>query len=733
MHSDPLVVHESPIRDSSDAEDASEHTYSEHTDGDPNEDIPITDPFVPLVPAPTSSVVNIVTPRAILLGSLCGALVNASNIYLGLKAGWTSTANILGAIVGFSVLRKWAARSNHAFGTHENNIVQTVATASGGLSNVFISAIPALYQLGLLRTPGEDFFRIVTLTTVGGYFGLLTVAPLRKFFIEHVARELNLIFPSSMATAVTIHSMHSAANGEKVASRKMKATIYAFLIAMVLRIVSQFAPGIFWDWHIFTWLIDIGIAPSFFVAAESWGWFLEWSPAMIGSGMLVDFGVACSFFAGSVLAWGILGPYIVAAGIASGKHVSSEPGWTDLMSYKSMSAEFANASNPSPRYWLLWPGVICTLAVAFVEFSSQWRAFGKLAVACAKAAISQVRRLVRQHTSYEYTIVVDGDKNDQDEKSSDDDKGDIATWMWAPGVVALIILTGVVAKLQFEMPLLEAMLALFLSFCLSLVAIQATGATDTTPLNAISKVSQVVLSGVTRASGGSVTDAQRLNLLGASLTNIAASQGTDLISDFRVGFLLQTPPKLQYVAQLIGTAVAALVAPAVFVLFANAYPCIIATPEDEASAGECEFPGPSVAAWKAVAIAASEPTPPIPPTSVNFSVAFAAVAALLVILKQVLLVGRFQYMRRYMPSMMIFALAFTLPSPQTAITMMMGALVAKAWSLRNHENFEQYGLGVAAGFVAGEGIGGTINCVLSILGVGGQQWSIGLGCPAGLC
>jgi hypothetical protein len=54
------------------------------------------DPFLPLENTRPSPILNIVTPRAILLGSLCGALVNASNIYLGLRAGWTSSANILG-------------------------------------------------------------------------------------------------------------------------------------------------------------------------------------------------------------------------------------------------------------------------------------------------------------------------------------------------------------------------------------------------------------------------------------------------------------------------------------------------------------------------------------------------------------------------------------------------------------------------------------------------------------
>jgi len=39
---------------------------------------------------------NILTFRAIVVGLLCGGLVNASNIYLGLKSGWTSGANIFG-------------------------------------------------------------------------------------------------------------------------------------------------------------------------------------------------------------------------------------------------------------------------------------------------------------------------------------------------------------------------------------------------------------------------------------------------------------------------------------------------------------------------------------------------------------------------------------------------------------------------------------------------------------
>lgn len=69
---------------------------------------------------------------------------------------------------------------------------------------------------------------------------------MRKFFIEKVARELNMVFPSSMATAITIKNMHATADRSDLASRKLKATIYAFVAAMTLRILSQYALGVLW-------------------------------------------------------------------------------------------------------------------------------------------------------------------------------------------------------------------------------------------------------------------------------------------------------------------------------------------------------------------------------------------------------------------------------------------------------------------------------------------------------
>lgn len=65
------------------------------------------DPFAPFDDLPDEPK-RIITVRAVILGCICGALVNASNIYLGLKTGWTFGASLFGAIIGFSVLKSMA-------------------------------------------------------------------------------------------------------------------------------------------------------------------------------------------------------------------------------------------------------------------------------------------------------------------------------------------------------------------------------------------------------------------------------------------------------------------------------------------------------------------------------------------------------------------------------------------------------------------------------------------------
>ena len=96
------------------------------------------DPFTPFNDLPEERD-WVLTARAIIIGLCCGTIVNASNVYLGLKSGWTFGANLFGAIAGFAIIKSCSNMFAENFpilggnfGPKENNIVQTAAAASGG-------------------------------------------------------------------------------------------------------------------------------------------------------------------------------------------------------------------------------------------------------------------------------------------------------------------------------------------------------------------------------------------------------------------------------------------------------------------------------------------------------------------------------------------------------------------------------------------------------------------------
>lgn len=697
----------------------------------------ITDPFVPFDDLPDENK-RIVTFRAMLIGCICGALVNASNVYLGLKTGWTFSASLFGAIVGFSVLKPLSRTLPEnfpllggSFGPRENNIVQTAATAAGGLSSVFVSGIPAMYRLGLLSTPEKDFGRLISLTVVGGYFGFAFSTPLRKFFIIYVARELKLIFPTPSACALTIRSMHAAATGEAIAKMKMKALSISFSAALVLRVVSQYAIGILWDWHIFTWFFIWGKYNNAALAVENWGWYLEWTPAFIGSGMLVGLNTSISFFAGSVLAWGIIGPALVHNGAAFGTALApDDEKWSGYVSFASLGTKASTKTTPSPRFWLLWPGVLLMIVVSFVELGLQYKVIFFVGRAIWRGTAKGLNAMMKTAGKSSPTLEKASMMEENDMVEDPAQKHELVkVWMWGPLLLISVIACCIVLGIQFDMPVGMSLLSVFLAFFFTILAVQCAGVTDITPLTAASKASQIVLGGATKGEHWQSAHAQRLNLLGGSLASMGANQASDLTGDFRVGFLLRTAPDQQWYAQGLGTIVAVFLAPAMFMLFAKAYPCII---DDDAET--CPFSAPSVAAWKAVAVAMTDETFPVPTSSGIFAIVFSIFGALMTIIRHVGYTGKWAKYRVYHPNMMCIGLAFVLPQTQYGTAMCFGAIPSYYWAKRNPEHFDIYGFAVAAGLIAGEGIGGVINAIFQVAGIAGPDpYGTQVACPANSC
>jgi uncharacterized oligopeptide transporter (OPT) family protein len=132
-------------------------------------------------------------------------------------------------------------------------------------------------------------------------------------------------------------------------------------------------------------------------------------------------------------------------------------------------------------------------------------------------------------------------------------------------------------------------------------------------------------------------------------------------------------------------------------------------------------------------VAVVDPTLPIPVSSRNFAIAFAILGSVMVLVRQYLWTGKKEWVRQYHPNMMVLALAFIVPATVYGTAMLIGALIASVWARRNPQTFEMLGYAVAAGFMAGEGIGGVINAIIQIVGVSGDAFGTQVGCPGDRC
>jgi len=205
--------------------------------------------------------------------------------------------------------------------------------------------------------------------------------------------------------------------------------------------------------------------------------------------------------------------------------------------------------------------------------------------------------------------------------------------------------------------------------------------------------------------------------LGASL------QSADMLGDLKTTHLIRASPRVQFYAQLIGSVVAIFMSTAMYVLFSAAYPCI----NNLADQANCAFPAPDVGAWRAIAVAVTAPTLPIPPSSGYTAIGFGILAVLVTVIKY-----RFvpEAKHKYVPNVVAVGIAFILPTSSYPFAMAFGATIAFGWAKYFPVMFAMYCYAVAAGMIAGEGLGGIVGAILQVAGVSGSVYGTAIGCPA---
>ncbi|MBX3390156.1 MAG: OPT/YSL family transporter [Phycisphaeraceae bacterium] len=253
--------------------------------------------------------------------------------------------------------------------------------------------------------------------------------------------------------------------------------------------------------------------------------------------------------------------------------------------------------------------------------------------------------------------------------------------MWM--ILGMVPITIAMVWLQiqaFKVSWYAGIIAVAMSFVLSLVASRATGETDTTPIGAMGKVMQLMFAGLAPANISA-------NLASAGIAANSASSSADLLTDLKTGYLLGANPRKQFLAQFFGVFFGTVAIVPIWYLM---------VPNREKLES---FALPSTRAWEAVARVLVRGVAELPPSAVWAIFIGAVVGVILPIVDRLLP----QKYRGYMPSATGMGLAWVMPF-NNAFSFFIGAVIALVWSKIASKSCEKYNVPIASGLIAGESL-----------------------------
>ncbi|HAB64423.1 MAG TPA: peptide transporter [Pseudomonas sp.] len=269
------------------------------------------------------------TLRALLTGLLLGAVLTPSNIYSGLKIGWSFNMSIIALLVGFAFWQSLArVLRRPAWTLHESNINQTTASSAASIiSSGLVAPIPAYT---LITGQQFDTLPLVAWVFSVSFLGIWVAWYLRPSLII----ETQLRFPEGMATLATMQQIYS--HGAE-AARRLWVLGSAALLAALAKLVDSL-----W-WSVPRW------APS--AQLERLTFSLEPSLLLLGFGGIIGLRVGLSLLLGALIAWGVLAPWLLTEGLVTIPAGASGPQFGVLIE------------------WLLWPGVSLMVCATLISLS----------------------------------------------------------------------------------------------------------------------------------------------------------------------------------------------------------------------------------------------------------------------------------------------------------------------------------------------------------------------------
>lgn len=578
-------------------------------------------------------IIKQLTWRAVLMGSALGGILSLTNLYIGLKAGWAFGVAITACILSYAL---WTffhkiRLAKTPMTILENNCMQSTASSAGySTGGTLVSAFSAYIILNNQTMPVGLMIAWVFFLAL---LGVTMAIPMKRQMINTE----QLRFPTGVAAAETLKALHSRGSQGMRSARALGIAGTAALISKFwtdgLHLISSRLEVI----QLSTWvgrLNDLIFTPAW----QGRTVMFSWEPMFIAAGAITGIKVCSSMLIGGVLCWMVYAPILQSQGVIDGQ------GFRAIVT------------------WTLWPGTACMVTSGLLSFGLQWRS-------AARAFRSFGDMFKKRKTGGE-------DPLDRIETP--------ASWFFVGQALGFIGL-GYLGHATFGMPYWQTFLAVILSFALALVACRVTGETDTTPVGAMGKITQLTFGAVSPGN-------MNINLMSANVTAGAAGSSADLLTDLKSGYLLGANPRKQFIAQFAGVFVGSLV-PVI---------CFNILVPNSSVLGSDQFPAPAALTWAAVAEALSVGMEALGPIKVWSIVIGGLVGLILPITAKV-----FPNKAKWIPSPAGLGLAWVFHWFY-ALLFFTGALIGMIVQRRHAKWATLFLFPVAAGMIAGESLMGVV-------------------------
>ncbi|VVB71476.1 OPT oligopeptide transporter protein [uncultured archaeon] len=591
------------------------------------------------------------TLRAVIMGMLLGGFMSLSNLYVGLKTGWGVGVAITACILSYAIwttLRRLFPRFIASdMSILENNAMQSTASSAGySTGGTMVSAVAAY-----LIVTGQHigFWVLLAWTFFLAVLGVVMAIPMKRQMINIE----QLRFPSGIAAATTLKSLHL--RGEE-AVLQARALFCAGGVGMVIAWMRD-AMSLITPKFSIPALLDIPLLSIAGVPAIQYTFAFEGSLLLAAAGAIMGFKVAWSMMVGAVFNYGFLAPYVYN----QFNHIDPASG---LVVHDAITA----LGYRGIVSWSMWTGAAIMVSSGIFSFAMQGRT------------------ALRAFTSF-------GNRKASQREESPLDRIEVPNSWFIFGTIISGAACVFILHYAFHTAFWMGIPVIVMTFFLGLVACRATGETDTTPLGAMGKITQLTY-GIL-APADMVT-----NLMTAGVTAGAAGSSADLLTDLKCGYLLGANPRKQFLAQLLGVfAGTAIVVPAFYLI----------VPQVSVLGSE-RFPAPAAQVWAGVAMMLSKGLASLHPAA-----QWGLMIGLLIgIVIPLLEIYSPRSIKPFIPSAMGLGLALVIPE-WNSISIFIGAILALSFAKQRPVLASIYTIPVASGIIAGESLMGVAIALLAAL------------------